>query len=132
MTNLIIGVIILFVSLYISRSVSEKAVHKLSQEKKAALVDLFSGERKFSFIFLFIIVLFYLLNLSFAFLDNLIAIMLYIVLLLAYIIGKSYRTHAKLRKHDFPHHYLKSYLYATAIAFIGFLVFFALLLVLLK
>jgi hypothetical protein len=120
-----IGVILLLGINLISRLVNEKATGKLEQDKKAALVDLFSKNRIYTFGIIIGIIVLLVLNQKLKFIDFWIAYSIYIVSVLCLIIVSNYSSYKKLKENDFPEEYIKSYLISTSLRFIGIVIFFA-------
>lgn len=127
MDNFMIAFVLLMLSVFASRLLSERAGKKLDQEKKAALVDLFSADRIWSYGILFGIVLLFFLSLKFGLVEAFWAYTAYIVLLLAYLLILSYRSYTKLKAHGFPAAYIQSFILASTLRFLGLLLFVTLL-----
>ncbi|HTJ48323.1 MAG TPA: hypothetical protein VL443_02635 [Cyclobacteriaceae bacterium] len=125
MDHFMIGVILLLGINLISRLVNEKATGKLEQDKKAALVDLFSKNRIYTFGIIIGIIVLLVLNQKLKFIDFWIAYSIYIVSVLCLIIVSNYSSYKKLKENDFPEEYIKSYLISTSLRFIGIVIFFA-------
>ena len=61
MDNFMIAVVVLLVAIFSSRIINEKANKKLEQDKKAALIDIFSNNRMWTYgVLIAIVVLFYI------------------------------------------------------------------------
>ena len=120
-----IAVVVLFLSIVLSRLINERANRKLDQEKKALLVDIFAKDRITSIgVLLGIIVLFFI-GLKYTTVKPLVAYLIYFAVLLVFMIYSSYRSYKKLEKADFPKPYINQYLVATAIRFLGIVLFVA-------
>ena len=127
MDNSMLAFLLLLLFIFIARMINEKATKKLDQDQKAALMDLFSKDRIFTFgILIGIVVLFYL-SVSFELIEYSLSFILYIILIFAFIIVSGYMSYKKLRDNNFPDSYIESYLFATSLRFIGILIFFALM-----
>lgn len=119
--------ILLLGSVFLSRTINDKANQHLNQNQKADLVDLFSGSRPYTFGALVLILLGYFAGIKFSLLDPFLLSVLYCIAMLAFIISVSISAYKKLIANDFPSHYIKSYITSTAVRFIGMLLFFVLL-----
>jgi len=119
-----IGVLVLFGSVIGSRIINDRAMKKLDQDKKAQLIDLFSG-RAFQSIFLFLILGLFFLNIKFEVIDSMIAYIIYSISLLAFVVITGNSSYKKLRANDYPNDYIQSYLIMTTLRVIGLVVFFA-------
>lgn len=123
MNKFIISFIILFGTFFISRIIIEKATKKLDQDKKAALIDLFSKARVYSFgITIGLMILFWVslnFNLSTPWIDMGLIFMLTIIM--------SYFSYKKLKVNNFPATYIKSYLLSTLLRLFALMIFFVLL-----
>ncbi|MCO4294098.1 hypothetical protein NF867_14640 [Solitalea sp. MAHUQ-68] len=127
MDDFMIAIVLLLVTTFISRTISEKATKKLDQIKKAELIDLFSNGRIYAFGILIGIVVLFFLSTKFNLLDPLIAYIIYIVSILVFLIVTSIISYRKLKANDFPGTYIKSYLLSTSLRFIGFVIFFTMI-----
>jgi hypothetical protein len=122
-----ISFVILLVAIFLSRMISEKANKKLDQDKKAALIDVFSKDRIWTYGVLIGIVVLFFISLRFSLIDPFWAYMIYIVILVAYIVLLAYYSYRKLKANDFPSFYIKSYILSSSLRLIGLLIFVALL-----
>jgi uncharacterized protein YacL len=127
MDNLMIAFVLLLGLMFFSRTINEKATKKLDQDKKAALVDLFSSGRMYTFGILIGIIVLFFVSMRFNLLDSMITYIIYIVSIFAFIIITSLFSYRKLQANDFPDSYIKSYLLSTSLKFIGLVIFFALM-----
>jgi hypothetical protein len=127
MDNFMIAFVLLLGLIFISRTINEKATKKLDQDKKAALIDLFSNGRIYTFGILIGIIVLFFLSMRFNLIDPLITYIIYIVSLFTFIIITSIFSYKKLKANDFPDTYIKSYLLSTSLRFIGLVIFFALI-----
>ncbi|MFK8046524.1 MAG: hypothetical protein AB8B72_13590 [Crocinitomicaceae bacterium] len=124
MDNFMIGAILFFGLVFFSRIVSEKATKKLSVEKKAELIDLFSSTRNMSFGLSIGLLALFFLELKFKLLPPITSLVIYIILLLAVMALLGRNSYTKLKSNDFPNSFIKSYLTAVAIKVIGIVLFF--------
>ena len=115
MDNSMLAFLLLLLFIFIARMINEKATKKLDQDQKAALMDLFSKDRIFTFgILIGIVVLFYL-SVSFELIEYSLSFILYIILIFAFIIVSGYMSYKKLKDNNFPDSYIESYLFATSL-----------------
>ncbi len=119
--------IILLISMFLSRMINEKATKKLDQEKKAALIDVFSKDRIWTYGVLIGIVILFFLSLKFDLLDPFWTYTIYIVALMAYIVTLAYFSYKKLKANGFPGFYIKAFILSTSLRLIGILVFLGML-----
>ena len=112
---------------FTSRAMNEKATKKLDQDKKAALIDLFSESRISTFGILIGIIIFFFISLEFKLLNPLLTYVIYIIMICAFLIITSYLSYKKLKENNFPDFYIKYYILSTSIRFVGLVIFFLLL-----
>lgn len=112
---------------FFSRSISVKATKELDQEKKAELVDLFSGSGIYTFAALIGIIAFFFASNYFHLLDATLTNIIYFVLLVCFITTNSYVSYKKLKHNNFSDSYIKSYILATALRFLGLMILVAFL-----
>ena len=127
MDNFMIAVVVLLVAIFSSRIINEKANKKLEQDKKAALIDIFSNNRIWTYGVLIAIVVLFYISLRFNLINPVWTYIIYIVSLIAYILTISYNSYIKLKANDFPSSYIKSYILSTALRLLGILIFVAIL-----
>jgi len=127
MDNFMIAFVLLFGSIFISRIINEKATKKLDQDKKVALIDVFSNGRIYTFGILMGIIVLFFISMKFNLIDPLITYIVYIVSIFTFIIITSLFSYRRLKANDFPDSYIKSYLLSTSLRFIGLVIFFALI-----
>ena len=127
MDNYMIGMIFLLVAILVSSVMNKKANLKLSEEKKAELITLFSAGKNAKYIILVAILCLYFINLKYNLLDPSLSIGLYIFFLAAFLFYSARESFKKLKENDFPETYIRTYLMATALRFIGIAGFFVLL-----
>lgn len=121
-----IGLFSMLVILLVSRVLSERALKKLDQEKKVALLDLFSGKRIYSYIALILILGQFFVCSKFELLSPVINFVVYVSLLTLYIVVTTLQSYRKLKDNDFPDFYIGNYLFTTSLRIVGLVVFFAL------
>lgn len=127
MDNFMISFIIFIVAIFFSRKIIEKANKKLDQEKKAALIDVFSRDRIWTYGMLLGLIILFFITLRFSLIDPLWAYLIYIFLLISYVIMMAYYSYKKLKTNDFPSFYIQSYVLSLSLRLIGLLIFIALL-----
>lgn len=122
-----ISMLILLACILVSRFLSEKAMKDLSPEKKAALIDLFSTNRKRSLILVFALValFFGFIKLNFIALSYL--TITYAFLFLTILSIRMYFTYYKLVKNEFPSDFIKNFILSNSISILGIVVFFSFL-----
>jgi len=122
-----ISFVILLVTILFSRMINEKANQKLDQDKKAALIDVFSKDRIWTYGALIGIVVIFFISLKFNLIDPFWAYIIYIILLISYIVFLAYYSYKKLKSSDFPNFYIKSYILSSSLRLLGLVVFVVLL-----
>jgi len=124
MDNLMIAFVVLLVMIFVSRKQSEKANKKLDQEKKAELIDLFSKDRTINFGILITIIVLFFIAIRFSNLNTVIIFASYIFIVLIFMIISAILSYRKLINNDFPESFIRSYLIATLLRFLGLIIFF--------
>jgi hypothetical protein len=127
MDNFMIAVILFIAIIFLSRIINERATKKLSQEKKAELIDLFSKSRIYSMGILIAIIIFYFASLKLQIVDPNVAVGVYFVLILTFLVITGYQSFNKLKGNNFPDSYIKSHLLSTTIKLLGFVLFVTLI-----
>ena len=120
-----IAFVVLLVMIFVSRTLSEKANKKLDQEKKAKLIDLFSKGRTINFGILIAIIALFFIAIRFSNLNTVIIFASYIFLVFTFLIISAILSYRKLKNNDFPESFIKSYIIATLLRFLGLIIFFA-------
>lgn len=110
-----------------SRKINQKANEKLSEEKKAKLVDLFSKSGIYNFGVLIVILALYFGNIKFKWMALSASSFIFMVFIICFLMANAYRTYTKLKIHDFSDSYIKQNLIASAVRFLGLLFFFYIL-----
>jgi hypothetical protein len=119
MDRYIIGTLVFLGLHFASRFISDRATKHLNQEKKAELLDLFSGTNKYSMVLLIALVLLYFLSIRNQWFDPALSYVVYVSSLLIFLLTMSYFSYKKLSTHNFPRPYIKSYLLATFLRVLG-------------
>jgi len=125
MDDFMIAFILLLVTMFISRTINEKANKKLDQNKKAELIDLFSKDRIYTFGALIVIIALFFVSLRFELIDPLISYVAYVVLIFAFIAVTGFSSYRKLKTNGYPDSYIQSYLITTFLRVVGLVIFFA-------
>jgi len=113
-----ITIMIFMVTILLSRYINSEAVKKLSMEKKAELIDTFSGFSVRSMVPLLLIIggFYFAVN----YMEN---YLLYLTLLLSvagvYVVGLQVYIYKKLKNMDYPLSYIKQYILSVVVRFIG-------------
>ncbi|NQZ45438.1 MAG: hypothetical protein HRT65_14120 [Flavobacteriaceae bacterium] len=127
MDNFFLSFLVFFGFIFVARLLSDRATKKLSDQKKAELIDLFSNSSKWSYGIVLLILAAYFLVLRYELFDSGGATIAYVGALLVFVVVSARKSHKKLRAHGFPEAFNASYLISTIIRFVGILVFFGLL-----
>ena len=122
-----IGLLVFLLFILFARMLNERANKKLSIEKKAELVDVFSQYRIITFAVMIVILLAYFLMLKTELFSPTVIMIVYIGLLVAYISGYTFLAYKKLKNHDFPGAYIKTYLQSAVIRMSGIVMFLSLI-----
>ncbi len=117
----------LLVFIFASRYLSEVATQKLPSDKKAELIDLFSGGRTLRFGLLILIIGLYFFVVSNRVIPLEIAWISYTVIILLYWITNVYWDYTKLKSHEFPFPFVRSYLLSSGLRLAGILLFLGIL-----
>ena len=123
MDGFMIGFVLLFISMIVSRAISSRAYRKLEPEKKVALVELFSKGGITSGLIIAGFMVMFFLNLKYNIIDLEIASLIYFGLVLVFLLFAGYNSYKKLVLNDFPKDYIRQFLIATTIRFIGIILF---------
>jgi len=115
MDNIFASLMVLLVSILVSRIISERALKKLNSEEKIKLFDAFSNMRMYSMmpLVMLILMLFMFKHVYFLFAP---AILAYMLILNIFIFRK-------LKRIDIPKNIVGHFMFARSIAFVGFLAF---------
>lgn len=128
MNNYYIAAIITWLGMtFLSRRVSDQANKTLDVDKKAALVDLASGNRTLSLVSVISIVGLFFLCIKYEWLNPILAYILYFVLLIASFVISSYLIFKKLKEHQYPEAYVRSYLISAGLRVLGIAFFVTIL-----
>jgi len=113
-----ITIVIFVLTILLSRYINSKAIKKLSMEKKAELIDTFSGFSVWSIVPLLVIIG----GFYFA-VDYMGNYLLYLALLLlvsgVYVVALQVYIYKKLKNMDYPMSYIKQYILSVVVRFVG-------------
>jgi hypothetical protein len=126
MDNFMIGFVLILVTVFAARVISNRALKKLDQEQKAKLVDLFSGDNFLAYGILIGILVLFFLSLRNEWLDATMTYIIYFVAILSYMLILSYRSYQKLKRNKIPDHYIRAYIISSAVRVLGLVVFLVL------
>jgi hypothetical protein len=118
------GIIVLLVTIVLSRILNERALRELSPDEKVRLIDGFASARAYSLIPLVVLVGVYWLLLTKTKLDPQLVSVLYFGLIFAWIMVRTYLNQRKLRELEMPATYRQRFLVSQAISLVGFAWFF--------
>ena len=127
MNPLVFYLIGFLVIVFIARMLGEKAVKHLDTEQKAGLIDLFTKERKYSFLAIMCVVIAFLVVLQFRLVKPIVAFGVYFGLMVLFVIFKNYNSYTKLTAHNYPAEYIRKILIANIVAVIGIILFFVMI-----
>nr|WP_294859735.1 hypothetical protein [uncultured Fluviicola sp.] len=123
--NYITGLFSMLFVLLISRILSERAMKKLDQNQKVALLDLFSNRRIYNYVILIGIIGLFFACSKFELISSAFNIVIYVILLTLYIFINTLLSYRKLKDYDFPDFYIRTYLFTSSLRIVGLVVFFA-------
>jgi hypothetical protein len=124
LNNDIISMLILLVCVLISRMISDKAIKNLDADKKAELVDFFTGNRKKYMILVFAMVVIFFGILKFNLLEINVLTFVYALIFLIILFSRLFSTYKKLNQSNFPKDFIKNFLIANSISVLGIIIFF--------
>lgn len=111
-----------------ARYLNNKAVKKLSAEKKVELIDLFSSGRMLALFFPLALMVLLYGSMKFNVIPEPYNLYIYFGLIVIYAGVRNYEMHKKLKDNDFEKGFRKEILISSAIRMLGILVAFAILL----
>jgi hypothetical protein len=122
--NYIISMLILLACVLISRMISDKAIKNLDADKKAELVDFFTGSRKKYMILVFAMVVIFFSILKFNLLEINVLTFVYALIFLIILFIRLFNSYKKLIQSNFPTEFIKNFLIANSISVLGIIIFF--------
>ncbi len=122
--NYIISMLILLACVLISRMISDKAIKNLDADKKAELVDFFTGSRKKYMILVFAMVVIFFGILKFNLLEINLLTFVYALIFLIILFIRLFNSYKKLIQSNFPTEFIKNFLIANSINVLGIIIFF--------
>ena len=123
MDSFMLPFIVLMLSTFTARVINNHANKKLSQEKKAELIDIFSKSQTLTFGLIIGIVGVYFLIIEYHVFEPLISSFIYIGLLLVFFMYQIMSGYKRLNQHDYSRAFIQSYLIASSIRLLGILIF---------
>jgi hypothetical protein len=120
----IISMLILLACVLISRMISDKAIKNLDADRKAELVDFFTGNRKKYMILVFAMVVIFFGILKFNLLEINVLTFVYALIFLIILFFRLFNTYKKLNQSNFPKDFIKNFLIANSISVLGIIIFF--------
>jgi hypothetical protein len=121
-----LGLLVFLVTMFVAQRMSSNAMKRLPDEKKAQLIDLFSGNRIIHYILIIVIVFGNYMFVRATGINTLLSNFVYLVVLLGYIMFINFQSYRKLKKNNFPDDYIKTYMTSSTIRLAGVFAFFAL------
>ncbi len=109
--------------LILSRWLNERALKQISADQKAALVDLFSGQRTWNYGLVLVLIIGYWLLVSTQVIDAFAASMAYLGFTLLLMSGSSLLTYRKLKAANMDEGYIKNYLISSGVRLLAIVVF---------
>lgn len=125
--NTIIPFIFFIGCIFISRMISSHAFQKLDSEKKLEAINMANQKRTITSIISFLAIAFLMLNTELRLIDLSLNLIIFFSLLLIFILFKTYRGIQKLKEHNFPKSYIKSYILASCVIILGTLSLFGMM-----
>jgi len=122
--NYIISMLILLACVLISRMISDKAIKNLDADKKAELVDSFTGNRKKYMILVFAMVVIFFGILKFNLLEINVLTFVCALIFLMILFVRLFSIYKKLNQSNFPKDFIKNFLIANSISVLGIIIFF--------
>ncbi|MBN1499422.1 MAG: hypothetical protein JW982_04675 [Spirochaetes bacterium] len=123
----LIGILILFAAVILSRMISERANRYISNDEKIKFVDSFSNIRKYSLIPLAIILVLFFITYRYLQKYQAVMLVIYFSLLISYVVILNLWIYFRLKKIEINRMYLRQYLISRAIPLVGIIIFAVLL-----
>lgn len=123
-TSVIIFLFIGFVMFMAARVMNERSYKHLDQEQKAKLFDLFANMRYWGIGFVVLVLALFVANLNLKIIDLQTSSMLYVGLFIVYFLFVAQRSFSILKSENYPKEYIRHYLTATVLRFMGILIMF--------
>lgn len=123
-----IGVLVLLLTVFISRFILQKANKLLEANKKAELIDLFSNDGLMNFGILISLLVLFFLAIKFNWLNPTISYIVFMFFLFVFIVITNIRAYKKLKDNKYPHDYIKAYIISGSVRFLGLAIFVVLML----
>lgn len=119
--------VLLLVVVLIARVINQRAYKKLEQEKKLELIDLFSNKSIYTFAILIAIISLFFIATKYDLVSPFVLYSIYTIAIFALIFISGYFSYKKLKEHNFPNDYIRSYLASMFLRVLGLLVFFVMI-----
>lgn len=107
-------------SVILARSMNERAMRKLPAEQKADLVDLFSKDRQWYFVFIIAIVVVYSVISGLQWLNEVYSFALLGLAVFTLVFSSVFRSRKKLKAHGFDEDYLNAFTRSGSVRLAGF------------
>ena len=118
-----ITLVLFFIAIILSRYINSMAIKKLTTEKKAQLLDTFSGFSVWSVLPLLVLMGIFYFSIDFITGDRLFYLFyIFIFLMVGYVIGLQVYIFKKLHKLDYPMNYIKQYMLSVFFRFVGLII----------
>lgn len=114
-----ITLVILVVSILLSRYINSAAIKKLSMEKKAELIDTFSGFSVWSIIPLLVMIGIFYFTIDYMKDNYILYLSLFFLLAIIYVVALQVYIYKKLKKLEYPITYIRQYILSVVVRFIG-------------
>jgi predicted membrane protein len=108
--------------IFLSRIILNQGQQKLSTEEKVLLMELFSTNRTYTYIGIFLLILCYFILLKLAVINHHVITNIYFAILLIYMLVKYFISSKKMKENQIPEAYISAYLLSTGVTLLGFLV----------
>ncbi len=108
--------------IFLSRIILNQVQQKLSTEEKVLLMDLFSTNKTYTYIGIFLLILCYFILLKLTEINPNVITNIYFVILLIYMVIKYFMSSKKMKENHIPPAYIRAYLLSTGVTLFGFLV----------
>jgi len=122
-TYLIVAIGVFFAGIFGARFINESAFKLLNQEQKGQLIDVLSGVRKKTLLYVALIVGVFLILLFYSGMEKNQLFFIYFGLLIILMVGTTIVTRKTLIEHHFPKEYINQYLLSSGVRYFGIGVF---------
>jgi len=122
-THVIVAIGVFFAGIFGARFMNESAFKLLNQEQKAGLIDVLTGIRKNTLIYVIVIVVLFLILLFYSGIEKRTLFFIYFGMLAILMITTTVNTRKILKENNFPKEYINQYLLSSCIRYFGIGVF---------